>query len=201
MKLDLTVIISCRDEWKIIREVVYDIGNVFFQNNIPGNVIVVDDNSTPPLTLEDIELPHCIKITRLYKNVFDPGLAEALKTGITYAHSRYVIFMSGDGTDDPESIPLYYHYLLYGCDCVFGQRKWPREYFGNYPTFKKMLKWLGNRLISRFFDKGYSDYTGMFKGYRLSTAHLGLNCHAKGFAFPMELCLKAIMSGASYKVL
>ena len=201
MKLDLTVIISCRDEWQIIREVVYDIGNIFFQNNIPGNVIVVDDNSTPPLTLEDIELPHCIKITRLYKNVFDPGLAEALKTGITYAHSKYVIFMSGDETDDPEAIPLFYKHLERGYDCVLGQRDWTTDAGLSYPLIKWVLNRLGNRLISLFFERRYSDYTDMFKGYRLSTTCLGLSCQAKGFAFPLELCLRAILSGASHRVI
>ena len=201
MNAELTVIIPCRDEYLSIRHVVRDVDNVLFINEIPGIIMVVDDHSFPPLTLNDIVTP-CLHATpELQKNIIGPGLAEALKTGITYAHSKYVIFMSGDETDDPEAIPLFYKHLERGYDCVLGQRDWTTDAGRSYPLIKWVLNRLGNRLISLFFERRYSDYTDMFKGYRLSTTCPGLSCQAKGFAFPLELCLRAILSGASHRVI
>ena len=201
MNAELTVIIPCRDEYLSIRHVVRDVDNVLFINEIPGIIMVVDDHSFPPLTLNDIVTP-CLHATpELQKNIIEPGLTEALKTGIIYADSKYVIFMSGDGTDDPEAIPLFYRYLFLNYDCVFYQREWNIPIYPGYNPLKWTLNRLGNRLIGYFFDRSYSDYTDMFKGYRLSVAHMGLLCQSKGFAFPMELCLRAMMNGASYKVL
>ena len=201
MKPYLTVIIPCRNEHDTIQAVVYEVYNVMYRNKIPAKVLVIDDYSEPPLTLGSVKAICLQSAPRLYKNVAKPGIAGALKTGITYADSKYVIFMSGDGTDDPEAIPLLYRYLFLNYDCVFYQREWNIPIYIGYNPLKWTLNRLGNRLIGYFFDRSYSDYTYMFKGYRLSVAHMGLLCQSKGFAFPMELCLRAMMSGASYKVL
>lgn len=200
MKPGVTIIIPCRNEHGSIREVVREIDDEMFWSAIPGGIIIVDDNSRPPLTIDDLVSPGLHATPRLYKNLQGPGLAEALKTGIIYAEHDYVIFMSGDGTDNPEYVPLYYKALKKGIACVFGQRKWTRESYGDYPPVKDLLSRLGNRLTSLFFDWRYSDYTDLFKGYRLGVVHTGLSCRSKGFAFPMELCLRAIMSGVPYKV-
>lgn len=200
MKPDLTIIIPCRNEHQSIRKVVREVDVVMYHHGIPGEIFIVDDSSEPPHTTRYLGQPGLHRSVRLYRNILGPGLAEALRTGITYADSKYVIFMSGDGTDDPRALPLYYKRLCDGYDCVFGQRKWRREFFGNRPPFQALLSRLGNRLISLFFNRRYSDYTDMFKGYRLSVIYIGLACQSKGFSFPMELCLRAILSGARYSI-
>jgi len=200
MKSDLTVIIPCRDERSTIVKVIHEVDEVFQHHNIFGSILVVDDHSTPPLAIGDLWHRGMHVKPNLVRNPLSPGLASAFKTGVYNAYSPHVIFMSGDGTDDPAAIPLYYRYLMKGYFCVFGQRRCLFRHPSKYPVVKFFLNRLGNRLISLFFDRSYSDYTDIFKGYFLTDAYSVFSCKSMGYGISLELCLRAILSNRSYKV-
>ena len=87
----------------------------FLNNN--DELIIVNDGSTDK-TLNEIQNQKCILIN-LNKNM---GKGYAMRKGIESAQGDYIVFMGGDGQDDPSEIKLLIDEISNGYDYVIGSR-------------------------------------------------------------------------------
>ena len=110
------------------------------------------------------------------------------------------VIVMADGSDSPHDIATYYGVLSEGYDCAFGSRFVRGSRVIDYPKPKLALNRLVNVCIRMLFRHGYNDTTNAFKAYRreaIDTCHPLFSNH---FNLTVELPLKAVVRGHSYKV-
>ncbi len=134
---DLTVIIPTLNEAKAIGKVLEEV----LATGVPReNVVVVDGGSTDGTT--DIASSYQVVVVMQEGR----GKANAIKTGLRYVRTPYVLVMDGDYTYPARYIPQLLDMLeREECDLVVGARL-----FGE--KSQKALFKLGNRLLTLFFD-------------------------------------------------
>ncbi|HET9843940.1 MAG TPA: glycosyltransferase family 2 protein, partial [Gammaproteobacteria bacterium] len=106
-----------------------------------------------------------------------------------------------DGSDDAEDIVRFYRELQLGFDCVFGSRFLSKSLVVDYPLHKKWINRLANHFIRILFHFRYNDITNAFKCYRREVIAGIQPLIAQHFNLTVELPLKAIIRGYSYKVI
>ena len=108
-------------------------------------LIIVDDGSTDNTEIE-IKSKNCILIS-LDKNM---GKGFAMRSGIQKAKGDFIIFMGGDGQDDPEEISTLLKEVNKGYDYVIGSRFLNKEESENRYSNKAILpvNEFGNKSIT-----------------------------------------------------
>lgn len=134
---ELSVIIPVRNEEKAIGFVLDEILSLGI---FPKNVVVVDGGSTDK-TAEIARSRGVVVVAQDGK-----GKADAIKTGLKYISTPYVLVIDGDGTYPVEYVPrLLATAKLDNCDLVIGVRLQGRE-------SQKFIFKLGNRILTTFFN-------------------------------------------------
>ncbi|MEM0040598.1 MULTISPECIES: glycosyltransferase family 2 protein [Thermoprotei] len=134
---DVTVLIPTLDEAAAIGRVIDEVLAV----GVPaGNILIVDGGSRDGTV--DIARGRGVRV------VFQEGSgkAMAIKTGLKYVETRFVVVMDGDYTYPARYIPVLVSRLRSGeCDLVIGARLQGRE-------VQKLLFRLGNKAITFAFN-------------------------------------------------
>jgi len=148
-----------------------NIGNLLEKINskikIEKEVIVINDGSTDN-TLEELKSSNS-KIINLVRN---SGKGFAMKEGIKLSKGKYVLFIGGDGQDDPEEINLLYEKALENYDLVIGSRFISGNNRSERYSKKAVLpvNELGNKfitfLINLLFKKKITDSQAEFKIFK-----------------------------------
>ena len=112
-----------------------------------------------------------------------------------------VVLCMADGSDDPADVARYYRVLRDEAECAFGSRFVRGAHVEGYPRFKLVINRLANWFIRLLFGLDYDDVTNAFKGYRTSVLRGCQPLLSPHFNLTVELPLKAIVRGYSYKVL
>tara|TARA_B110000503_G_scaffold140507_1_gene231561 strand:+ start:3418 stop:4134 length:717 start_codon:yes stop_codon:yes gene_type:complete len=150
-----------------------NIGNLI--NKILENIseqdqlIVVNDGSTDN-TKEEVEKFNCDLIN--HKTNLGKGMA--MRTGIIHATGDLVIFMGGDGQDDPLEIKNLVEGIREGYDYVIGSRFVNSENNANLKRYSDKailpINRLGNNaltfLINLFFGQSITDSQSEFKCFK-----------------------------------
>ena len=105
-----------------------------------------------------------------------------------------------DASDDPEDLVRYHRLLEEGWDCAFGSRFMPGAEIHDYPRLKCMINRLANWFIRVLFRHRYNDTTNAFKAYRREVIETIQPLLSKHFNLTVEMPLKAIVRGHTYKV-
>lgn len=137
---ELTVIIPTYKEESNIERIITAVDTVLKKNNIPGEILVVDDNS-PDRTIEFVTN---LKKTRpnlsFLVRIDDHGLSQSVVDGFSHAGSPVFLVMDADLSHPPALIPKMYQSIKDGSDIVVGSR---------YMTGGRIEKWpLKRRVIS-----------------------------------------------------
>ncbi len=112
---DLTICIPVFNEQGVIKEVIEDLKNNFYDSEI----IVIDDGSTDG-TFDVLSEIKGIRIIRNYKNM---GYGYSLKRAMREAKGEYIAWFDGDGQHRVEDLEkLYEHMEKENCDVVIGAR-------------------------------------------------------------------------------
>jgi glycosyltransferase involved in cell wall biosynthesis len=129
-------------------------------------LIMVDDGSTDRTfhKLSDIQRKDPrIKILRLSRNF---GQTAALAAGISYAKGEVIVFMDGDGQNDPKDIPVLLNKIREGFDLVTGWRHDRQDPFWS----RRLPSQIANGLISRMTRVRLHDYGCTLKAIRRDLA-------------------------------
>jgi glycosyltransferase involved in cell wall biosynthesis len=122
-----------------------------------------------------------------------PGYGRACWRGFTTATqlgADIVVFMDGDGSDDPADLPLMLAPILADrADLVMGSRVGPRSEPGAIPPQARLGNWLVSRLINTIYGTKLHDI-GSFRALKCSMLQ-GLNMREMTFGWPVEMLVKA----------
>ena len=172
-----------------------NIGNLISKINLvidkTDELIIVDDGSTDK-TSEEIKNHKCILIS-LDKNM---GKGYAMRKGIQEAKGEYIIFMGGDGQDDPYEIRLLLEEITKGYDYVIGSRFLKENKKDDRFSEKAVLpvNEFGNKsitfLINILFNKNITDSQSEFKCFKTEKLR-ELNLVTKRFEIETELLIKS----------
>jgi dolichol-phosphate mannosyltransferase len=164
-------------------------------------IVVVDDSSTDDT----------VAVVARYAAEHDPavrcigshlgrGFGLTVRAGLERFEGDAVAIVMADGSDSPEDVVRYLRVLEEGYDCAFGSRFVRGAHVHDYPRVKLVLNRMANRLISVLFRHGLNDTTNAFKAYRREVIDQVQPLLSNHFNLTVELPLKAIVRGFSYKV-
>ena len=121
---------------------------------------------------------------------------KGFKTACTLG-ADIVIFMDGDGSDDPADLPMMLAPLSEGrADLVIGSRVSGRSEQGAIPPQARLGNWLVSRLIRILYGVVLSDI-GSFRVIRCSSLE-ALQMSEMTFGWPVEMLVKA--ARARYRI-
>lgn len=196
----LSVVIPARDEEGAIGTTVAHLHEVLTQQDVPHEIIVVDDGSADRTwdILQEIQarLPEC----RPVRNVGEHGFGRAVTLGISHVAGDAVVIMMADESDDPADVVCYWRLLNEGWDAVFGSRFIRGGGVYDYPRHKLVVNRLANMFLRLLFRVKLNDFTNAFKAYRRTTLDGCRPFLSPHFNLTVELPLKTIVRGYSWTV-
>ena len=123
-----------------------------------------------------------------------------MRAGLDVFEGDVVAVFMADGSDDPGDLVRYLEVIDDGYDCAFGSRFIRGAAVYDYPRFKLVLNRIVNTGIRILFRSGYNDTTNAFKAYRREVIETVQPLFSNHFNLTVEIPLKAIVRGHSYKV-
>lgn len=199
--MKLSVVIPARDEEGSIDKTLSDIASTLRQNEIPFEIIVVDDGSRDATSARVTSAAAVHNGIHLVGNSGIHGFGNAVRCGLARCSGDAIAIMMADGSDDARDLVECWHALAEGHDCVFGSRFMRGGRVIDYPFHKLLINRLANTFVRLLFGFAYNDITNAFKCYRrevIDGMHPLISLH---FNLTVEMPLKAIVRGYSYKVI
>ena len=197
----LSVVIPAMDEAGCIASTVEHLHLTLKLKSIPHQIVVVDDHSSDSTWQILQEMAVSNDSLSPVKNDSESGFGRAVCCGIDAAKGDAIVIMMADESDDSNDVVRYWELLNEGWDCVFGSRFMKGGGVIDYPWLKLRLNRLVNHLIRLLFRIRLNDTTNAFKAYRTSTVQGCQPLISPHFNLTVELPLKAIVRGYSWKVI
>jgi dolichol-phosphate mannosyltransferase len=197
----LSIVIPAYNESESIPETLSILYSVLLRENIPHEILVINDNSKDT-TLDVLsELQKTIPTLVVHTNYGPNGFGYAVRYGLELFSGDVVAIMMADLSDSPEDLVAFYTKIAEGYDCVFGSRWIKGGAVYDYPLIKKRINRIANWIVKVLFRLKYNDCTNAFKMYRKETIQGIKPFLSPHFNLTLELPLKAIVRGYSYAVL
>jgi dolichol-phosphate mannosyltransferase len=197
----LSVVIPAHNEAGSIATTVTGITSALQREGIDYEIVVVDDASTDATAAVVEGLGGSDERVRCHRSHYEPGFGLAVRAGLERSEGDAVAIMMADDSDDPEDLVRYYRVLEQGYDCVFGSRFMSGARVENYPRLKLVINRIVNFGIRMLFRHGYNDTTNAFKAYRREVIEAVEPLLSHHFNLTVELPLKAVVRGFSYRVI
>jgi dolichol-phosphate mannosyltransferase len=197
----LSVVIPARDEEGCIASTVEKLHVELRHNNVPHEIIVVDDGSTDRTGPILEELRERIPNVAPIPNSAPYGFGRAVIRGLETMRGDAVVIMMADESDDCRDVVRYWNELNKGYDCVFGSRFVRGGGVIDYPKVKLLLNRLANYFLKILFRIRLNDTTNAFKAYRREVIEGCRPLIAPHFNLTVEIPLKAIVRGFSWTVI
>jgi dolichol-phosphate mannosyltransferase len=196
----LSVIIPARDEVGCIVSTAEHLYVELHLRNVPHEIVVVDDGSTDG-TWEALQQAR-VRIPTLapVKNTEPSGFGRAVVCGLDNSNGDAVVIMMADESDDCRDVVTYWKVLNDGYDCVFGSRFVKGGGTIDYPRLKLLINRIANLFIRTLFRVHLNDTTNAFKAYRRTVIDGCRPFLSPHFNLTIEIPLKAIVRGYSWKV-
>jgi dolichol-phosphate mannosyltransferase len=197
----LSVVIPARDEEKCICSTVEHLHLELRLQNVPHEIVVVDDGSRDRTWELLTELKSRLPVLTPVRNEGQHGFGRALICGFDRIKGDAVVIMMADESDDNRDVVRYWEKLNEGHDCVFGSRFMKGGGVIDYPRLKLMLNRLANWFIKTMFRIKLNDTTNAFKAYRRTVIEGCRPLISPHFNLTVELPLKAVVRGYSWIVI
>ncbi len=194
----LSVVLPARDEEGCIASTVEHLHVELRLQNIPHEIVVVDDGSSDQTWSILLQLRERVPNLTPVKNSGLHGFGRAIIQGLNEMKGDAVVIMMADESDDVRDVVDYWRLLNEGYDCVFGSRFMKGGGVIDYPRFKLFLNRMANKFLQVLFRIGHNDITNAFKAYRRTTIDGCRPLIAPHFNLTVELPLKAVVRGYSW---
>lgn len=197
----LSIVIPARDEEGCICSTVEHLHLELRIQNVPHEIVVVDDGSKDR-TWELLQSLRA-KIPNLQpvQNTGLHGFGRAIICGLDQMQGDAAVIMMADESDDCRDVVRYWRELQSGVDCVFGSRFIKGGGVIDYPWLKLRINRLANLFLKLLFGIALNDTTNAFKAYRREVIEGCRPLIAPHFNLTVELPLKAIVRGYTWKVI
>jgi dolichol-phosphate mannosyltransferase len=197
----LSVVIPARDEEGCIASTVEHLHVELRLNQVPHEIVVVDDGSSDRTWQILQELRQRIAELRAIQNPGPYGFGRAIIHGLRQMTGDAVVIMMADESDDCRDVVRYWKKLNEGWDCVFGSRFVKGGGTIDYPWIKLQVNRLANTFLRFLFNISLNDTTNAFKAYRKSVIEGCQPLIAPHFNLTVEIPLKAIVRGYTWTVI
>jgi dolichol-phosphate mannosyltransferase len=197
----LSIVIPARDESGCIASTVQHLHLELSLNGVPHEIVVVDDGSTDETWQILTDLQTRLSELNPLRNGGPNGFGRAIIHGIDHASGDAVVIMMADESDDCRDVVRYWKLLNEGYDAVFGSRFMKGGGVIDYPWLKLKINRLANTFIRFLFGIKLNDTTNAFKAYRKTTLDGCRPFLSPHFNLTVELPLKTIVRGYSWKVI
>jgi glycosyltransferase involved in cell wall biosynthesis len=182
MTRNVAIVIPALNEAEALRHLLVEIPNDY------ARWVIVADNGSTDATAIVAERAGAIVASEP-----EPGYGRACLKGFQTAcelGADFVVFMDGDGSDDPTDLPLLLQPLCEGnADFVIGSRVSKRAEHGAVPVQARLGNWLVSRLIHLRYGVPVHDI-GSFRALRCSTLK-ALQMREMTYGWPVEMLVKA----------
>jgi dolichol-phosphate mannosyltransferase len=196
----LSVIIPARDEEGCIVSTVEHLHVELRLRNVPHEIVVVDDGSSDGTWKALEEARERIPTLVPVHNPGLKGFGRAIVCGLDQSKGDAVVVMMADESDDCRDVVTYWKTLNEGYDCVFGSRFVKGGGTIDYPYLKLKVNRLANFFLRVLFRIHLNDTTNAFKAYRRTVIDGCRPFLSPHFNLTIEIPLKAIVRGYSWKV-
>jgi dolichol-phosphate mannosyltransferase len=196
----LSVVIPAHNEVESIRATVEALIAELKAEQIPYELIVVDDASSDGTGDVVRAIEERDSAVRCVRSARSPGFGQAVRSGLDEYTGDAVAIVMADLSDSPKDLVRYYRVLQEGFDCAFGSRFIRGGRVNDYPKVKLILNRLVNFGVRVLFRHGYNDTTNAFKAYRREVMDNVQPLLSHHFNLTVELPLKAIVRGHSYAI-
>jgi dolichol-phosphate mannosyltransferase len=199
--MKLSVVIPAQDEEESIVPTVKGVVDVLAREEIDYEVLVIDDGSRDRTRDVVDAIGASDPRVRCHPSHYERGFGFAVRAGLDEFSGDAVAIVMGDGSDDPEDLVRYHRLLAEGWDCAFGSRFIHGSRVYDYPRLKLFMNRLANSFIRVLFRHRYNDTTNAFKAYRREVIETISPLLSNHFNLTVEMPLKAIVRGHSYRVI
>ncbi len=197
----LSIVIPARDEEGCICSTVEHLQVELNIHQIAHEIIVVDDGSKDKTWELLLKLKEKIPELNAVQNTGLHGFGRAIIHGLNQMKGDAVVIMMADESDDCRDVVRYWKELNEGYDCVFGSRFMKGGGVIDYPRIKLLVNRMANSFLQSLFRISLNDTTNAFKAYRKEVIEGCRPLIAPHFNITIELPLKAIVRGFSWKVI
>jgi len=186
----VAIVIPALNEEEAIRQLLAELPQDFTQW-----IIVVDNGSTDATATVARNSGAIVanEPTRGYGRACLKGFKTACTLG-----AEIVIFMDGDGSDDPSDLPMMLRPIIEGrADFVIGSRVSTSAERGAIPAQARLGNWLVSRMIRLLYGVRLHDI-GSFRVVRSSLLET-IDMREMTFGWPVEMLVKSARAG--YRIL
>jgi len=191
----IRVILPTYNEKENLKLLIPELFNIFRENNLDADVLIVDDNSPDGTAdfVETISKTYPIKLIKReckmgLGSAYILGFKESIKDGV-----NIVFEMDADLSHKPEYVIHFIEKINQGFDMVIGER----EKIVGWSIYRKMISRTGN-LIGRYLAGiKISDLTTGYRAYRKDVLkNIDLDkIESNGYAFQLETLYRGIAGG------
>jgi dolichol-phosphate mannosyltransferase len=197
----LSVVIPARDEEGCICSTVEHLHLELRLQNVPHEIVVVDDGSTDRTWALLAELGRRMPQLKPVQNTGLHGFGRAVVCGLDHMSGDAAVIMMADESDDCRDVVRYWQELNKGVDCVFGSRFIKGGGVIDYPWLKLRINRLANNFLMFMFKIKLNDTTNAFKAYRREVINGCRPLISPHFNLTVELPLKAIVRGYTWTMI
>ncbi len=198
----VTIVIPTYNERENISRLIPEIQRVLKDYGMKDSttILIVDDNSPDGTGKLAEEMSKSYGNIQVLHRPGKLGLGSAYKEGFSHAikkGSDVIIQMDADLSHDPKYIPILLEGLQEGYDVVVGSRRVKGGGVVNWPLYRKLVSWVGNKMAAWLCGVKLRDSTSGYRAFKREALEKVdyKNLKSEGYAFQIEMLFQCQRMG------
>lgn len=189
----LSVVVPCFNEEANVPRYAIELFTPILKTVPEAEFIFVDDGSTDTTVVRLEELCKTRKDSRLVRHERNRGLGMAVKTGLTHATGKAVVFLDADLTFHPGEFHKLWAAYADDVDCVIGSPMLGQ--MEHVPAVRKLLSHGVNLMYRVLLGQRITATSSIFRLYRMSRMK-HLNLASESFDINAEIIYRLVQGKA-----